>query len=272
MGRLSELSNVATRPKIDIDDPEPGEATTNERRWSEGFLGKTEELTDKQIEAACEAAFKNAEDLLDEADILRSRDKCARAYFLAHIACEELGKLPILTTAAMSRRRGSEVNWKKIDEFLRSHRRKIQRVLFVDALMSQRNLRDGTELYQEDLDRLPTYLDVKNASLYSFELDGEFKRPQEVLPCALFDSFKELARRRLKAFERMFMVPVQTAGGLTEFLYGPTFDRVERLVAELTRSGRAALQTAFETGDDSPLHAFLERLLNETAEGSEESV
>jgi AbiV family abortive infection protein len=60
-------------------------------------------------------AFAKAVDLLEEADILRSNERCARAYFLTHIACEELGKLPILTTTAVAQKLGHDVDWRRID-------------------------------------------------------------------------------------------------------------------------------------------------------------
>ena len=43
-----------------------------EHLWEQGFLDPAAALTPEQIEDACEAAFANAVDLLNEADILRS--------------------------------------------------------------------------------------------------------------------------------------------------------------------------------------------------------
>jgi hypothetical protein len=51
-----------------------------------GFLESVDSLDADQIEQACEAAFANAVDLLEEAELLRANDHCARAYFLALIA------------------------------------------------------------------------------------------------------------------------------------------------------------------------------------------
>jgi hypothetical protein len=115
----------------------------DERPWEKGFLEPVGPLTPEQIEDACEAAFANAVDLLEEADLLRANDRCARAYFLAHIACEELGKLPILTTAAVSQHIGHDVDWKRIDRVLRDHAGKIKQVLFMDSIVGGQGLAQG---------------------------------------------------------------------------------------------------------------------------------
>jgi AbiV family abortive infection protein len=111
---------------------------SSERPWERGFLEPATELTPQRIEQACEAAFANAADLLDEAEILRANARCSRAYFLAHIACEELGKLPILTTAAVAQHLGHDVDWRRIDRVLRDHASKIKQVLFMDSIVGGR--------------------------------------------------------------------------------------------------------------------------------------
>jgi AbiV family abortive infection protein len=218
--------------------------------------------TESQIEEACEAAFRNAGELLDEADVLRGNDRCARAYFLAHIACEELGKLPILTEAATSQRMGREVNWDKIRSVLTSHKHKIKRVLFVDSLMGDKTLQEGEREYEQDLKRMRTYLDVKNASLYSFESEGHFQTPSAALNCDFFDTFRGVARGRLRVCEEMYLRPMRDAGGLSRFLDRMSGERQERLTELLEGSDlAAAFQRYRETGDDSEVTSlFLQAL------------
>jgi hypothetical protein len=74
----------------------------------------------------------------------------ARAYFLAHIACEELGKLPILAHLAVALKLGNAVDWKRVDRQLRSHDEKIKRVLFMDSIVTGGTMHEGREGYEED--------------------------------------------------------------------------------------------------------------------------
>jgi AbiV family abortive infection protein len=235
--------------------------------WEQGFLDRAAALTPEQIEDACRSAFANAVDLLEEADILRSTERCARAYFLTHIACEELGKLPILTTAAVAQQLGHDVDWRRIDRVLRSHDSKIKQVLFIDSVVGGQGLADGKAAYEADLKRMRLYTDMKNASLYSFAVEGRFGRPLEAIPCEIYDSFRALAEGRRNTFESMYMAPMRRAGGLPEFLEGLGSPRFKRMMAALTgEAGREAVEMYEATKDESKIRDLLERLVADAVE------
>jgi AbiV family abortive infection protein len=237
----------------------------------DGLLEPIGELSDDQIGAACEAAHQNAVDLLEEADILRSQDRCARAYFLAHIACEEVGKLPILITAAVSRKMGHEVDWVRIDRVLRSHEGKIKQVLFMDSIVGQKGLKEGKAEYEADLRRLRGYTDLKNAALYSFYFDGQFLVPEENCLPAFYDSFRPLARGRVEAFEGMYLTPIRESGGLSEFLNRPGFQRSSEFMELLTGpKAEAAFEKYRETGDESAIRALMNDFLEIVKEAANE--
>jgi AbiV family abortive infection protein len=230
----------------------------------EGFLQPMAGLSVAQIGDACEAALGNAVDLLNEAEILRRDQRCARAYFLAHIACEELGKLPILLALATSQQHGFPVDWKKIDRVLRSHGSKIRQVLFMDSLFGEDGLAAGEKSYEADLKRLRTYTDMKNASLYSFYLDGTFHMPSAVMTCEFVDTFLALARSRLNAFEAMYMRPIRAAGGL-DVMFDKHHKRVAEFLAWVTsEEGRDVLDRSRHV-DERVQQALLERLLGREA-------
>lgn len=235
--------------------------------WERGFLEPIKALTPDQIEQACEAAYANAVDLLEEADLLRANDRCARAYFLTHIACEELGKLPILTAAAVSEQIGHEVDWRRIDRVLRTHSNKIKQVLFMDSIVGHERLERGEESYEADVKRMRTYMDMKNASLYSAFVGTGFVRPLKAVPCWFYDKFRALAAGRIDAFEAMYLKPIRAAGGLAAFLSGPAFQRVDEILEVLTGpEGRAAFEAYDETRDESKLDELFRRLLRPRAE------
>jgi AbiV family abortive infection protein len=204
---------------------------------------------------------------LQEADILRAHERCARAYFLTHIACEELGKLPILTTAAVAQHLGHEVNWRRIDRVLRDHAGKVKQVLFMDSLVGEAGVAEGAAAYEADVKRMRTYMDAKNASLYSFLTEGTFQRPLEAIRCELCDSFRSLAEGRRRAFEAMYLAPVRAAGGLTTFLERVNPERMQAIFTALTgESGRAALEAYEATKDESKLRDLIARLTDGAAE------
>jgi AbiV family abortive infection protein len=235
-----------------------------------GFLEPIKDLTLGQIGEACEAAFENASGLLEEADILRGHGRCARAYFLAHIACEELGKLPILTALAVSVWMETEVDWATVDRALRSHGAKIKQVLFMDSLQGESGFREGTEAYEADLRRLRTYTDMKNASLYSFHVDGRFLRPNDGIPCEMFDSLRGLAEGRLRAFAA-YLQPMRLAGGLDAFFKGQWITRANDLMERLLGDeGRAAFREFEESGDETAIRSLFERLVTGSG-GSDEA-
>lgn len=244
--------------------------TVDDASLEGGFLDAVNELTLAQIEEACEAAFDNASALLEEADVLRSHEMCARAYYLAHIACEELGKLPILTALAVSVWMEAGVDWSRIDGALRSHSSKIKQVLFMDSLQNKSSFREGADEYEMDVKRLRSYTDIKNASLYSFLSDGRFLRPSDVMACEIFDSLRHLADGRLRAFEGSYLKPMRRAGGLQAFLSGAWVARANDLMERLLGDeGRAAYEEYERTGDESAIRTLFDHLLD--FPGAEES-
>jgi AbiV family abortive infection protein len=226
-----------------------------------GFLEAIGELSLDQIEDACEAAFENATALLEEADLLRAHEKCARAYYLAHIACEEMGKLPILTGLAVSVWTKAPIDWARIDRALRSHEAKIKQVLFMDSLHGDHSLKERDELYEQDVRRLRTYTDLKNSSLYSFHMSGRFLRPNNEMTCKAYDSLRSLAGSRLKAFEAAHLQPFRSAGGMNAFFAGQHVTRAnDALERMLGPEGMAAFEKYERSGDDAALREFHDQL------------
>ncbi|MCY8074906.1 AbiV family abortive infection protein [Bacillus haynesii] len=79
----------------------------------------------KEIEEIFFKIYENACELIEDAEILYNKERYARAYLCAHIAFEELGKLPMLYTAAIKVYNGIKVDWKNLNKRIRDHKRKI---------------------------------------------------------------------------------------------------------------------------------------------------
>jgi AbiV family abortive infection protein len=230
-----------------------------------GFLEPISGLTPSQVEQAAEMAVANAFELLDEADLLRANERNARAYFLAQIACEEVGKVPILITAAVSGHLGFDVDWRRIDQVLRTHTIKIAQVLFMDSIVGGEGVAAGAAAYEADLRRMRGYTDLKNASLYSSRVDGEFRRPSELISGEFFDTFRPLAHGRVGALEGLYLRPFRSRGGLPGLLERMNSRRMHEILETLTGpEGQGAFEKARETGDESEVHTLFERLLGLT--------
>ena len=167
---------------------------------------------------------------------------------------------------------GYDIDWKRIDKALRSHASKIKQVLFLDSIVGAEGVREGAELYEAEVKRMRSHTDLKNASLYSFSVDGSFGVPNEQFSCEFFDSIRELARGRLAAFEAMQMRPIREAGGLENMLTSPLFD-LSQSVGDflLGEKGRVAFEEYRETGDESVLAALYEEALEAALTRTEET-
>ena len=131
-------------------------------------------LSVQEIEALRVLVLENARDLLGESELLFQHKKFARAYSLAHLSSEELAKLLALASTGVILVNGGTINWKKLDEKLRSHTAKLKGLLFVDFLGKAVNptTRD-IEVHQEKLSQLELLNELKNASLYAGVYQGD---------------------------------------------------------------------------------------------------
>lgn len=93
-------------------------------------------LTMGLLQAYCEAALRNAEELLAEAMLLRDNDHMARAYFLS-IACIEEGGKALLAFDAQNRNLSDPAVCAKLKKLMKSHGHKINYALGAWAMHSQ---------------------------------------------------------------------------------------------------------------------------------------
>jgi AbiV family abortive infection protein len=160
-------------------------------------------MTVDELLEGCRAALQNARDLLDEAEVLHEHGHYARAYFLAHIACEEMAKSPMLYRTACELTIGRVPDWKALDRRFRDHTAKIRSVLTMDYMHTPRRADDSdvAEFYA-DLDRIPSYRAAKNDSLYTgVTSSGEFVRPSQRFGRPDSEALIRLARARFRVYD-----------------------------------------------------------------------
>lgn len=172
-------------------------------------------LSINQILSASSKSMENAQELVEEAELLLKNSKHARAFALAHLACEELIKFQALIPVAFELARNHRVDWKKIDKRLRNHIVKIRGSILLDYL---RHPPDGayqaSELSQQ-MDAAEDLNDLKNHSLYASQIEDEFFKPSERINPRLATACVAHAREQLQIFQMMYSA-LYTLMGMTE--------------------------------------------------------
>lgn len=162
------------------------------------------------LEKAYRLIFENAQELIEEAEILLANKKSTRAYTLSHIASEELSKLPIIFRIATDVHFGVKIDWKKENKNLRDHEGKLRR-----KFMQQYMLKNPLFINQINLnyiqDKAKIYNTLKNNSLYAGIHESEFCKPSQIITFEIAElniavvkeemSFFEIAEFHTKGFE-----------------------------------------------------------------------
>ncbi len=126
------------------------------------------------------ACRENARELLEEADILISASRHARAYALLYTACEELGKFSVLELAAVRILQDNPPNWKRLWRRFRSHDSKATQL---EIQMMRLSVSPSDE---DDFPKLAETLFengliTRNSSLYvDLGPDGQFREPSNL--------------------------------------------------------------------------------------------
>ncbi|MGF6947548.1 AbiV family abortive infection protein [Neobacillus sp. B4I6] len=111
--------------------------------------------------------YKNACELIEEAEILYKYEKYARAYLCAHIAIEEFGKLPMLFTVALRVYNKEKINWKELNKRLRNHKSKTSTAYAL--MMMMENAFVKIELRKESTEVKDERINMPNNDLEEFK-------------------------------------------------------------------------------------------------------
>ena len=145
------------------------------------------QLTLNDIDSLRKTLLTNAADLIDEAELLRSNGRHARAFSLSVIANEEAAKIPILLKCAESLLAGVTPDWPKLHKALSSHSAKLRSNLhnFKELQSPSKVPAVGTQEWKDDLERVERMNRLKQTGLY-----GDFDDSGGVAPAEHFDEEK----------------------------------------------------------------------------------
>jgi AbiV family abortive infection protein len=163
---------------------------------------------------AIEKSLSNAEELIEEAEILIKHDKYARAYTFFQLSIEEVGKANLAFQFVL---KGDIENLQETKQFLKkfiNHKTKTkssQGIDFMYALSAEKstftkNLLQDFMLEHNDVD---VSNDYKNYSLYTSFKDNKFQKPSEIITKDRVENIAHYAKLRLQVAKPFFMIGIQ---------------------------------------------------------------
>lgn len=155
------------------------------------------ELSLEQMILAHKKIVENAKSLYEDATLLYKNKKFPRAYFLMCIANEELGKSIIVLSSIIDLIL-EDVDWHQFWKLLRNHKDKTSMIEYAENIFVSSE--DNFMPPQIISKLIPTFEELKMASLYSDMFQENFFQPNEIIPEQLASSYLKLTGNRIKFF------------------------------------------------------------------------
>lgn len=144
-------------------------------------VGKYETLTLEQIAFGQKVVFENATALIKDAKWLRLKRSYARAFALAKLAQEELGKISLLDSVVLLAFIGAkESEWAPFWRLWRDHKGKS---FFVKLPFSPDVMTPERINYEEEAKLAALYVEIKG---------GSFSVPDQSISCAMLDEMLDI--------------------------------------------------------------------------------
>jgi AbiV family abortive infection protein len=156
------------------------------------------------------AVRANAFEFLEDARLLRRSGRISRAFALAYMACEEVGKLPIMLGVATKLALGVPVNWKQATKRFHSHSSKASQFfglarampMLLEAVASGQKTVNREEVMQKAALGVligPDLFGSRNASVYCDFVNGKFVAPAEQINEEMADTMLQYAETNVSA-------------------------------------------------------------------------
>lgn len=163
---------------------------------------KMKPLSPDQVEIARVQILENATSLLQESSLLFENGFFARSYTLAHLASEEIVKIPMLVRAVLDELAGIPYDWEKLERRLTSHVKKIDAGHFHDYLQTEVRADDSdVRDYEAALEKTTDLNADKNNSIYCGFLDGVPTTPLQHVSSSMAREMIEISARRIRWIE-----------------------------------------------------------------------
>lgn len=175
--------------------------------------------SDNELRQLSEKAFQNACELLDESLLLFGGKHFSRAYVLAHLASEELAKVPIIHGTRVRLKSGEKIDWRHFKKRLTGHQAKLRSIALFDYMNDEVDLTRNTDVerYRNQLDFIKKYDLLKNMGLYSGYYENTVFKPSEQFDSELAESMINLTKGRLACLKTRWLDMI--SGEVTENSY-----------------------------------------------------
>lgn len=164
----------------------------------------------KESNRAINKVLDNAQELVEEATLLLNNKSFARAYSLAHLACEETEKIVMMSFAVSCSLLGKEFDWKRFYRRIRDHKEKIGGSLINEGYFTKNTSIDigyyskFLDNYKESSKENITKLNnLKNDSIYAGFKNNKFYKPSEVITEEMAVEQVEKANKLVDYHKRM---------------------------------------------------------------------
>jgi AbiV family abortive infection protein len=156
-------------------------------------------------------SFSNAEELLNEAFLLRNNKNWARAYSLSQLAIEELAKIPLLFDLLIKRINGYSIDYKEMNRNFLKHHLKTKlsietEIAFYKLYKIQHNAEWMDKIIrnaEEYINKIEKLNDYKNESLYVTIKGNNFQSPKEFINEEQFNNIYSTAMMRKMMFKNI---------------------------------------------------------------------
>jgi AbiV family abortive infection protein len=170
------------------------------------------QLSPGEIEVARRKVLRNAVGLLRDARLLFRRRRYARAYALAHLASEEMSKIPMLVRAGLESQVNPRFDWKTLGKRLQSHKSKLKQAAVFDYILEPEMAHDAdVKRLKKALEEIDDANDLKNRSLYPGVVGNAFLSPLESVSAAAAKTMIALSESRLSTY---LSIERQTTGAV----------------------------------------------------------
>lgn len=159
--------------------------------------------SDNELKQLSEMAYQNACELLDESLILFDANRFSRAYVLAHLATEEIAKIPMIYGVRVRLKGKEKIDWKLFNKKLTGHQYKLKSIAYFDYMNDELDLIQNKDLerYRKQLDFVKNYDVLKNMGLYSGYHDNTVFKPSDQFTSVAAQSMITLTQGRLKCLK-----------------------------------------------------------------------
>ncbi|OOF34092.1 AbiV family abortive infection protein [Salinivibrio costicola] len=158
---------------------------------------------DNELNQLSEMAYQNACELLEESLILFNASRFPRAYVLAHLASEEIAKIPMIYGTRVRLKGDEKIDWKHFNKRLTGHQSKLRSLAQFDYINDELDLIRNRDLkrYETQLDFVKKFDLIKNMGLYSGYHENTVFKPSDQFTLESAKSMINLTEGRLKCLK-----------------------------------------------------------------------